>query len=169
METRFLPVSPGMLHHGHESPLEETMTVKDILAKRGWASVTVDGSAPVSAVIRVMRRECATALAVSTDGRSLDGLITEREIMAGFRMNCVEGLMDMAARSVMSRNVPTCAPDEDLRVVMTRLAKRRARHVAVLDGHRFWGIVSMADIIQHRLEKAEREVLGATRLYLVAS
>lgn len=145
------------------------MTVKDILRKRGWAAVTIDGAAPVSAVLRVMRREGVSALAVSSDGRSFEGLITEREIMGAFRLTCVESLMDMAARSVMSRDVPTCRPDESLRTVMTRLAAHQARHAVVADGRGIWGILSMADIIGHRLAEAEREIDVATRLYLVAS
>lgn len=143
--------------------------VKDILRERGWTTITVDGEAPISAVIRVMRRERASALAVSPDGRNIDGLITEREIVRAMRLTCVEGLMDMPARTIMSRSVTTCRPEEDLRRVMARLAARCARHAVVVDDQAIRGVVSMAEIIEHRLTEAEREIETANNLYLVAS
>lgn len=145
------------------------MTVADILRRRGWGVITIDASAPVSAVIGIMRRERVTALAVSSDGHHVDGIVTERDIIGAFRLICLEGLMQMPVRAAMSRSVTTCRPDESLRRVMARLAAKRARHAIVLDAGGIWGIVSMAEIIEHRLEEAEQEVETATGLYLVAS
>lgn len=145
------------------------MMVKDILRERGWTAITIDTEAPISAVIRVMRREGATALAVSGDGSHVDGLITEREIMRAMRLTCVEGLMDLPVRAVMSRSVTTCRPDEDLRRVMARLVAQCARHAVVVDRNAIRGVVSMADIIEHRLAEAEHEIEAANNLYLVAS
>jgi len=145
------------------------MTVKDILRERGWTTITIDGGAPVSAVIRVMRSEGASALPVSGDGRHIDGLITERDIMRAMRLTCVEGLMDIPVRTVMTRGVTTCRPEESLRRVMARLAARCARHAVVIDDSVIWGVVSMADVIEQRLAEAEQEIVATTSLCLVAS
>lgn len=164
-----MPGFASRLQHGLTGPLEEAMTVKDILRERGWTAITIDGEAPVSAVIRVMRREGVTALAVSGNGRHVNGLITEREIMRTMRLTCVEGLMDMPAHTIMSLSVTTCRPEEDLRRVMARLAARCARHAVVVDEYAIRGVVSIADIIEHRLLEAEREIEMASNLYLIAS
>lgn len=145
------------------------MTVKDILRERGWTAITIDGDASVSAVLRVMRCEGAAALPISSDGRNIDGLITERDIMRAMRLTCVEGLMDMPVRTVMTRNVPTCRPEESLRRVMGRLAARCARYAVVIDDDAIRGVVSMADVIEQRLAEAEQEIVATTSLCLVAS
>lgn len=145
------------------------MIVNDILRARGWLAVTIDSSAPLAAAIRVMRREGVAALAVSDDGRRIDGIVTDREISGAFRLFNAEDLMDKAVCDVMSRTVMTCSPDDDLRRLASRMAGQRVRHAVVVDDHGAWGVVSLTDILEHRLSAAERDIVSYADRYRIAS
>lgn len=145
------------------------MTVTDILEKRGWGVLTIDGGARVSVAIGAMRRERLSALVVSADGRQVDGILTEHELVRAFRLMDAGTLMDIPVRKIMCRRVLTCTPDESLRRVMSRMAAQRVRHIIVVDAHGIWGVVNMAEIVDQRLREAEREVETTLDYCLIAS
>ncbi len=144
------------------------MTVKDVLAKRGWGMITLDPQAPISAAVGVMRREGLTALAVSRDGKEISGLLSEYDVMRAMRNDTPERVLPMPVGRIMARRFTRCRPDDSLRHVMTRMSVQRTRHAAVMSEHGLCGVVSMAEIVEHRLAQAEREIAGARELCMAA-
>jgi CBS domain-containing protein len=63
----------------------------------------------------------------------------------------------MAVRELMMEHVVTCAPDDDLRHVMTLMTQHRVRHLVVMDRGRLAGIISIGDAVKYRLEELELE------------
>ena len=133
------------------------MTVEGILKRKDRGIVTIDGDTPVGAAICIMRHKNVGALVVSKNGRDIDGLVCERDLIRGLKSHGVGRLMPMTVADIMCREVASCRPDEDLRRVMTRMSARRAHHMPVINDNGLCGIVSMAEIVDRRLAEAEED------------
>jgi CBS domain-containing protein len=133
------------------------MTVEGILKRKGEGVITIEADTPVGAAICIMRHENAGALVVSDTGRDVDGLLSEHDLIRALKSNGVGRLMPMTVADVMCRRVATCRPEEDLRRVMTRMSAQRTHHMPVVNDNGICGIVSMAEIVDHRLAEAEAE------------
>ena len=72
----------------------------------------------------------------------------------------------MAAADITSHAVTSCSPQDGVREVMAKLTHRRVRHVPVLEGDELAGIVSIGDIVKHRLEEAELEATVLRDAYI---
>ena len=53
--------------------------------------------------------------------------------------------------------VITCAPEDSVTALMARMTRHRVRHFPVVDGGRLCGIVSIGDVVKHRLDELELE------------
>lgn len=133
------------------------MTVQGILKRNGRGVVTIKSDMPVGAAVCVMRERNVGALVISGNGRDIEGLVCERDLIRALKSHGVGRLMPMAVADIMRREVASCHPDEDLRRVMTRMSARRAHHMPVVDDNGLCGIVSMADIVKQRLSEAKED------------
>ena len=74
----------------------------------------------------------------------------------------------MRADELMSHELIGCAPDDSLKQLMTTMTVRRLRHLPVLDQGKLVGIVSIGDVVKHRLDEMELEA-NVLRDYAFAS
>lgn len=51
----------------------------------------------------------------------------------------------------------TCTPGESITAVMARMTRLRVRHLPVVEGGKLCGIVSIGDVVKHRLDDLELE------------
>jgi CBS domain-containing protein len=137
--------------------MEDPMTVEGILKRKDGGVVTIEGDTPVGAAICIMRHQNTGALIVSKNGRDVEGLICERDLIRALKSHGVGRLMPMTVADIMCRKVASCRPDEDLRRVMTRMSARRAHHMPVVNDNGLCGIVSMAEIVDRRLAEARED------------
>jgi CBS domain-containing protein len=93
-------------------------------------------------------------LVVSDDGSHVDGLITERDLVRALATRGPD-MSTWRVRDVMSHDVPTCAPTEDVTSLMRTMTRRRYRHVPVVRDGMLVGIVSIGDVVKHRLSDME--------------
>ncbi len=141
------------------------MKVQDILLNKGSVVETIRPDAKVLMAVHRMRMQNVGALVVSRDGERVDGVLSERDIVRGLT-NHGAGLVEMSVVAVMSRTVPTCAPGDSLTSVMSQMTRTRNRHVPVVDDGRLCGIVSVGDVVKHRLEELELETNVLRDAYL---
>ena len=115
-----------------------------------------------------MRHERIGALVVSEDKTSIAGIISDRGIMDAIVDRGVEVLSERVG-SVMTREVFTCSRHDRVSAVMALMTNRRIRHVPVVehDG-RLCGIISIGDVVKHRLDEIQREA-DAMREYISGS
>jgi CBS domain-containing protein len=132
------------------------MKVSSILRSKGTHVETVRPDATVLSVSWDLKLKRIGALVVSEDGATVQGLISERDIVAGLTEHGPQ-LLSMPVRQVMAPATVTCTPDDTLATVMARMTRHRARHVPVVDAGRLAGIVSIGDIVKHRLDELELE------------
>ncbi len=95
----------------------------------------------------------------------MEGVLCERDIVRGLARHGAD-LLDMSVVAVMSRNVPLCSRADSLTSVMAQMTRTRNRHVPVVDGGTLCGIVSVGDIVKHRLEETELEASALRNAYL---
>ena len=141
------------------------MKVQDILHNKGSVVETIRPDAKVLMAVHRMRMQNVGALVVSRDGERVDGVLSERDIVRGLT-NHGAGLVEMSVVAVMSRTVPTCAPGDSLTSVMSQMTRTRNRHVPVVEDGRLCGILSVGDVVKHRLEELELETNVLRDAYL---
>jgi len=141
------------------------MRVRDILSTKGSQVETIRPDAKVLVAVHRMRMQNVGALVVSRDGVKVEGVLSERDVVRGLTRHGAE-LLDMGVVAVMSKHVPTCSPDDPLPAVMAQMTRTRNRHVPVVDASGLCGIVSVGDVVKHRLEEMELETNVLRDAYL---
>ncbi|MGE5539211.1 MAG: CBS domain-containing protein [Gemmatimonas sp.] len=141
------------------------MKVEDILRAKGRNVVTTRPSVSVKAAADRLRLENIAALVVLQD-EEVVGIVSEREIVRAYSRDGAE----IEARNVgdLMTGIVAVAPDEDLRTVMATMTRLRARHVVVMKDGGLAGIVSIGDVVKHRLSDLELEASVLRDAYLAA-
>lgn len=133
------------------------MDVETILASKGREVSTIRPDATVAEALHRMRVEGVGALVVSEDGTSIAGIISDRGIMWALDEQGVE-VLGTGVGSMMTREVFTCSRRDPVSTIMATMTERRFRHLPVVeeDG-RLCGIISIGDVVKHRLQEMELE------------
>ena len=138
------------------------MRVTDVLRSKGDQVVTVSPDHTVRELLDLLAEHGVGALVVSTDGTSVDGIVSERDVVRRLQQRGAE-LLAAAVSEIMTAQVHTCPPDTDLDDLMRLMTDRRFRHVPVTEESRLVGIVSIGDVVKHKIDllEAERDQLTA--------
>ncbi len=132
------------------------MKVLDLLKSKGGAVSTIYPEARVSAVLERFVDEPIGSLVVTTPDGAIVGLVAERDIVQALGRRGGK-ILDLHVSQIMHPNPVTCAPDDAIKSVMKTMTQRRLRHLPVMAAGRLAGIVSIGDIVKHRLDEMELE------------
>jgi len=132
------------------------MHVETILRNKGRSVTTIAPEARISAAVALLRRHAIGALVVSRDGAAIDGILSERDIVAALADHGAATL-DLAVRDLMSREVITCRRDDAIADLAALMTERRIRHLPVVDRGALVGIVSIGDVVKNRIDEVENE------------
>ena len=143
------------------------MKVADILRIKGSVVKTVPPHETALLLSGQMRAEQIGALVVSTDGNSIDGIVSERDLAYGLATYGGR-LPTIPISELMTKAVTVCSPEDSVTDVMKLMTMRRIRHVPVKDGDQLVGIISIGDVLKHRLGELEVEA-DVLRDYAVAA
>lgn len=132
------------------------MSVAEILHKKGRKVISVPPTTPVMEAVGRMRREKVGALVISSDGHSIQGIMSERDVLNNLASEGA-ALLDRRVEEIMTRRVEVCSPDDDTKGIMATMTRRRFRHMPVVDENGLCGMISIGDIVKQRLEEAEIE------------
>jgi CBS domain-containing protein len=141
------------------------MKVEDILKAKGRDVSTTTRDVAVIRIVERMRLQRIGAFVVTGDGRRVEGIITERDILSAIAGHGPDAL-GLRAGDVMTRSVRTCSPDDRVRDVMVEMTNRRVRHVPVVDHGQLCGIVSIGDVVKSCLQDADLEIRVLRDAYL---
>jgi CBS domain-containing protein len=132
------------------------MHVQGILAAKGAQVATVSPEATMGQAVELLRLHGVGALVVSTDGTTVSGIVSERDVV---RLLATDGTgaLDRRVADAMTIDVHTCTPADSIEALMALMTTERVRHVPVCDGGALAGIVSIGDIVKARLGQLERE------------
>jgi len=132
------------------------MDVQTILRCKGRSVATIHPAATVERAVALLRVRGIGALVVSEDGESVDGIVSERDIVGALAHHGT-GLLTLRVDEVMTRPVVTCSPDDSVAELMAEMTNRRIRHLPVVRNKRLVGIVSIGDVVKSRLDEIEYE------------
>jgi CBS domain-containing protein len=142
------------------------MHVAAILKEKGRAVETVTGNVTLGEVVRRLAARGIGAVVVCGPRGEVAGIVSERDIV---RMLATHGsgALDRSAGEAMTSDVETCCEADTIDELMSRMTKGRFRHLPVLEGGALVGIVSIGDVVKHRVAEVELEA-SAMRDYITA-
>jgi CBS domain-containing protein len=145
------------------------MHVAAILSTKGATVEVVGPETPLTvAVHRMTSRGIGSLVVVGPDDELL-GVLSERDIVRAIDRHG-DGFARLRVREVMPASVAaTCAVSDDLSEVMRRMTMTRQRHLPVLDGTTLVGIISIGDVVKHRLDELEMQTHVLRDAYLSRS
>jgi CBS domain-containing protein len=132
------------------------MIVARILAAKGRDVVTIEPRRTLAeAAALLTARKIGAAVVVDAQGHIL-GMLSERDILHAIGHRGADALQDTVSRH-MTEEVLTTHEDETVDRTMQKMTNRRCRHLPVVEGGELAGIVSIGDLVKHRLEELEDE------------
>ena len=126
------------------------MHIGDILkAKSSSEVITIGPDAGVRELLALLAEHNIGAVIVSSDGSSLDGIVSERDVVRHLHSDGT--VINNTVSAIMTAVVETAAPDDDLDGVMQVMTERRFRHIPVCQDGELVGIISIGDVVKHKI------------------
>ncbi len=129
------------------------MRVTEILERKGRDVVSLPPSETIAGAARVLADRKIGALLI-LDGGQIVGILSERDLVRSVRD---AGPFTAPVTAIMSTDLKTCAPYDELHTVAERMTEERIRHLPVLEDGELIGIISIGDVVKARLEDLEQE------------
>ena len=132
------------------------MKIREVIAGKAIQDIiTISPDATVRELIALLGRHNIGAAVVSADGTSVDGIVSERDIVR--RLEADDAALSATVREIMTSEVQTCEPSSSLDEVRTTMTEGRFRHLPVCEGGRLVGVVSIGDIVNAHIDQIEFE------------
>jgi CBS domain-containing protein len=142
------------------------MDVASILSAKGNKVITVRPTETIIVLAHRLRLERVGALIVSENGKTIDGIISERDVTYGLALHGAD-VLDMHVSDLMTGGAVTCSPTDSIAGVSKIMTERRVRHLPVQENGELVGIISIGDVVKHRLNEMEMEA-NVLRDYAIA-
>ncbi|MFA9565551.1 MAG: CBS domain-containing protein [Acidimicrobiales bacterium] len=132
------------------------MRINSILNRKGDDVATVAPERTVADALGLLADHGIGALVVSNDGQTVEGILSERDIV---RALAAQGLatLDLPVHQLMTDTVVTCTGEDTVDSLMATMTGKRIRHVPVVEDGVLSGIISIGDVVKHRLGELESE------------
>jgi CBS domain-containing protein len=132
------------------------MRISDVLRVKGAEVVTVTPDTTVRQLLQVLAEHGIGAVVVSVDGTSVDGIVSERDVVRAFAQRGA-AVMSEPVTEIYTAEVRTVAPEATLDDVMRLMTEHRMRHAPVVVDGTLRGLVSIGDVVKHRMDELETE------------
>ncbi len=138
------------------------MLVSNILNNKAISEVlTIKSGDTISAAAAILSEKRIGALVVSDNGKSVDGILSERDIVREIGKNGV-GCMSNCVRELMTSSVIACAPGDSVISLMGKMTDGHFRHMPVMEDGALIGVVSIGDVVKARIDAMEAENAALT-------
>jgi CBS domain-containing protein len=132
------------------------MRIGDLLRNKPRHEViTISPEASVRELIALLAEHNVGALIVSADGASVDGIVSERDVVR--RLVEHDEVLQGRVSSIMTSAVETVEEQDLVDDLMKTMTQHRIRHVPVVTDGRLTGIISIGDVVKHRIDQLEFE------------
>jgi CBS domain-containing protein len=143
------------------------MYVSTILDTKGRDVVTVEADCTLLQAAEFLASRKIGTLVITDYENVPIGILSERDIVRAVAESGPSGL-DQPVSAYMSSPVQTTNPGQLIRAIMEQMTEGRFRHIPVLENGRMVGIVSIGDVVKHRLAEFEAET-SAMRDYIASA
>jgi CBS domain-containing protein len=130
--------------------------ISQLLRHKGHEVATIDGSENIRSALAVLAERGVGALVVSSDGKRVEGIVSERDVARGLHERGA-ALLDDPVSSLMTVEVHTSPPGARVTDLARTMTDHRVRHVPVVEDDVLVGIVSIGDVVKARLDELEDE------------
>ena len=135
---------------------EVIMIVQRMLEAKGHAVHTIRPTESVADAAAMLTEKAVGALVVSQTGDTVNGILSERDIVRGLTRHGGE-LLSLPVRSIMTTEVRTCTPEDSSSEIMALMTEHRIRHLPVLKDRKLCGIISIGDVVKDRIDEVMNE------------
>ncbi len=133
------------------------MSVRSIIGgKPNSRIVTIKPTDPVKLAAEVLAKHRIGAVIVTRDGATVDGILSERDIVRALGTTGV-GCLSSQVQDLMTAEVIGCHLDDSANSVMEKMSDGRFRHMPVIDGGRMVGVISIGDVVKARISEIQNE------------
>lgn len=143
------------------------MHVAAILKEKGRAVETVTDAVTLAEVARRLANHRIGAVVVRGARGELAGIVSERDIVHAIADRGA-AVLEWPVAKIMTRDVVTAREADTIDDIMIRMTESRFRHLPVVEGSELVGIVSIGDVVKHRVAEVELEA-SAMRDYISAA
>ncbi|MCP4330958.1 MAG: CBS domain-containing protein [Alphaproteobacteria bacterium] len=140
------------------------MNVDKVLQSKGDDVAFIKADSTIGQALAMLKSVGVGALVVSDDGETMDGILSERDIVRSL-VDHGNSLMDMTVADLMTKSVTACAPDDSIDECMEVMTDNRIRHLPIIVDGRLKGIISIGDVVKARLTELKNEA-EALRQYI---
>jgi CBS domain-containing protein len=131
--------------------------ISDVLRKKGSEVITVKPDETVAGLLGLLAEHRIGAVVVSTDGTSVDGIVSERDIVRHLHSTGTS-VLEAPVSQIMTSEVTTGSADDNIADLAGTMTEMRVRHVPIVDADgKLAAIVSIGDIVKHRLSELQSE------------
>lgn len=141
--------------NGRSSTRGVPVKLSTILAAKGDFVATITPEATVADLAQALSDHRCGALVVSTDGRTIEGIVSERDVVRALSQD--PDVLQRAVSSIMTSRVFTAPPDASVDDLMHVMTDERIRHIPIVEDGQLVGIVSIGDVVKSRLAELEGE------------
>jgi len=132
------------------------MNIASLLAKKSGAPITIRPEQTVRDALALLATHNIGALIVVNAAGMPVGIVSERDIVREAARN--EQVFGRAVGEIMTRDVITGVPEDDLASVANLMTEKRIRHLPVVTGGKLIGIISIGDVVKAQRDKYQGEV-----------
>jgi CBS domain-containing protein len=131
--------------------------VSDVLRSKGSEVITIKPDETVSGLLALLAEHRIGAVVVSTDGSSVEGIVSERDIVRHLHSSGTS-VLGATVSQIMTSEVTTGTADDNIADLAGTMTEQRVRHVPIVDREgKLAAIVSIGDIVKHRLSELQSE------------
>lgn len=131
----------------------DDMRIFDVIRSKGPTVITVRPDDTVEHVVNLMKEHHIGALVVCNDDSHVVGIVSERDVVTNLR----SGLFASPVSAIMTEDVQTCDPEEDVEALARTMTAGRFRHVPVVVDGELQAIVSIGDVVKHYIDQLTDE------------
>jgi CBS domain-containing protein len=142
------------------------MTVAHILKQKGRATVTLTAERKISEAAKTMAEKRIGAVVIVHPDETIAGILSERDIVRALA-SAGAGALTHSISQHMTAKVETAHEADSVPDVMEQMTTGKFRHVPVVEDGKLVGIISIGDVVKHRLAEMEAEA-QAMRDYISA-
>jgi len=139
------------------------MNVAAILKAKGTEVVTIDPAATLAAVTTLLSERRIGAVVVMQD-RKVFGIVSERDVIKAIARIGAAALAT-PVREAMTSRIVTCGLNDSIDELMDSMTAGRFRHLPVIEDGDLVGLVSIGDVVKHRIAETVMET-EALKLYI---
>ncbi|MFL6099023.1 MAG: CBS domain-containing protein [Actinomycetales bacterium] len=132
------------------------MLISDVIRSKGDLVVTIAPDQTVKTLIDMLDEHRIGALVVSTDGKTIAGIVSERDVVRRLHSDGAD-VLNLTVSDIMTADVRTAAPEDNLEHIARVMTDARVRHLPIVTGGELVAIISIGDVVKNRIDELQVE------------